>query len=304
MPITELYSKRQKLINGTQLDIYTYNELPEKLKEQFTYIIEEAIGENVYNHINATNECYKEIVDTFTREHGLTRSDTNTNFQINLFYILRHFSVEHVLDIIELTFKMISNLPYRKDYLNRVILKLSANDAINELNHRFKENGVGYNFVSGQIIRIDSTITHENIIKPVLALLWNSKFHGANKEYLSALSHYKDGNNEESINECLKSLESTIKIICHEKGWSFPDNATANKLINTCYENHLIPTYLQNQFTSLRSLLESGVPTIRNKAAGHGKGIENKIADDELTRYALNLAGSSIIFLIELSQIK
>ena len=110
MPITELYSKRQKLINGTQLDIYTYNELPEKLKEQFTYIIEEAIGENVYNHINATNECYKEIVDTFTREHGLTRSDTNTNFQINLFYILRHFSVEHVLDIIELTFKMISNL--------------------------------------------------------------------------------------------------------------------------------------------------------------------------------------------------
>jgi hypothetical protein len=65
----------------------------------------------------------------------------------------------------------------------------------------------------------------------------------------------------------------------------------------------LIPSFTQNQFTSLQNLLESGIPTIRNKLGGHGQGQIPQKVDDEMTRYALNLTGSNIIFLVEQSNI-
>ncbi|MEZ9347262.1 hypothetical protein AB4166_10465 [Vibrio splendidus] len=49
------------------------------------------------------------------------------------------------------------------------------------------------------------------------------------------------------------------------------NTATAKKLIRVVgLDNGLIPTYLQEQFNNFSSLLESGIPTIRNKEAGHG----------------------------------
>jgi hypothetical protein len=48
-------------------------------------------------------------------------------------------------------------------------------------------------------------------------------------------------------------------------------------------------------------LLESGIPTIRNKLGGHGQGQVPQRVDDEITRYALNLTGTNIIFLVEQS---
>lgn len=68
--------------------------------------------------------------------------------------------------------------------------------------------------------------------------------------------------------------------------------------------NNLIPDYLQSQFNSLRSIIESGILTIRNRLGGHGQGHTPTQVDDKMTRYALNLTGANIIFLVELSGIK
>lgn len=95
-----------------------------------------------------------------------------------------------------------------------------------------------------------------------------------------------------------------MKIICKEKNWSFNQSDTAKKLIQICFTNQLVPTFTQNQFTSLQNSLESGIPTIRNKLGGHGQGAIPQKVDDEMTRYILNLTGSNIIFLIEQSGIK
>ena len=58
---------------------------------------------------------------------------------------------------------------------------------------------------------------------------------------------------------------------------------------------------MQSEFASLRSLLESGIGPIRNHYAGHGKGSEKIIVENYLARYALNITGSCILFLIEAS---
>ena len=134
--------------------------------------------------------------------------------------------------------------------------------------------------------------------------MWNEKFSGANEEYMKAHDHYLHGRNKECLNDCLKSFESVLKTICKEKKWQFNQSDTSKKLIKICFENELVPSFTQNQFTSLQNLLESGIPTIRNKLGGHGQGTEKITVDDIMTRYALNLTGSNIIFLINQSNIQ
>ena len=60
---------------------------------------------------------------------------------------------------------------------------------------------------------------------------------------------------------------------------------------------------MQSEFTSLRSLLESGIAPVRNHYAGHEKGKEKIIVNDFLARYAFNITGSCILLLIEISEI-
>ena len=93
-------------------------------------------------------------------------------------------------------------------------------------------------------------------------------------------------------------------VIATEKGWSYKSTDNSKRLIQLCFENELIPKYLQNQYTSLQNIMESGVPTIRNKVSAHGQGAEQQDANNEITRYTLNLTSSNIIFLIEMSGLK
>jgi len=218
-------------------------------------------------------------------------------------FLLQANNTEEVLDVVELTFKYIDRIINEnlQRYFYDTEVKIKPDDAIADLNERFTESGIGYSFVAGEIIRIDSTYLHAEVTKPTIALLTNKKFLGANEEYLKAHEQYRHGRNKECLTECLKAFESTMKVICKEKGWTYNQTDTAKKLIQVCFQNGLVPTFTQNQFTSLQNLLESGIPTIRNKLGGHGQGHAPQKVDDEMTRYALNLTGTNIIFLVEQS---
>ncbi|EIZ1200690.1 hypothetical protein MPJ20_004679, partial [Escherichia coli] len=76
-------------------------------------------------------------------------------------------------------------------------------------------------------------------------------------------------------------------------------NDTASKLINSCLSQNLIPAYLQSQFTSLKTMLETGIPTIRNKNAGHGQGADIKEVPEELASYMLHLTATNLLFLLK-----
>jgi hypothetical protein len=71
-------------------------------------------------------------------------------------------------------------------------LPQSPDDAIEELNNRFRESGIGYQFESGEVVRVDSQFIHSDVVKPTLQILGNSQeFAGANDEFLSAHEHYR-----------------------------------------------------------------------------------------------------------------
>ncbi|WCL50691.1 STM4504/CBY_0614 family protein [Leptospira sp. GIMC2001] len=305
--IFDLFSKKQKRLRGENLDVFRYKDIPTKLRIQIVHIIRETIGvkNTYYGSQDLAYQAYENIQNTLCREYGkfflIERNYTPELDVLNFFLQTEDF--EQAIDVIDLTFKCIERVIAGENYQNYtkyINVKLKPEEAIKELNIRLKEHAIGYQFI-GEIIRVDSTYAHSEIIKPTLTLLNRKMFNGANDEYLKAHEHYRHGRNKESLSECLKSFESVLKIICKEKGWSFHQTDTSKKLIQICFKNILIPNFTQNQFTSLLSLLESGIPTIRNRLGAHGQGQVPQKVEDEITRYALNLTGTNIIFLIEQS---
>lgn len=146
-----------------------------------------------------------------------------------------------------------------RDYRASTNPAITPQEAFEELNKRFKEHGVGYQFESGEIIRVDSEFLHAEAIKPALVALRGDGFDGANDEFLAAHEHYRHGRYKACLNDALKAFESTMKAICTLQGWTFKPTDSAKGLIAICVAQQLFPTFLESQITSVRSLLESGI---------------------------------------------
>ncbi|CAC9997412.1 STM4504/CBY_0614 family protein, partial [Bathymodiolus azoricus thioautotrophic gill symbiont] len=159
-------------------------------------------------------------------------------------------------------------------------------------------HGIGFQFIENEIIRIDSELIHEEAVKPALRLLNGENYQGAQQEFLSAYDHYRHGKNKDSLNECLKAFESTMKAICEKNNWDYQANATVKSLIQICFDNNLVPSFWQQQLDSLRSLLESGIPTGRNKLSAHGQGTTPTVVPGYLVAYMLHMTASTLVFLI------
>jgi hypothetical protein len=224
----------------------------------------------------------------------------NRNYLIELVnHILNEKDPEKVLDSIELSFWSIDKFTRSFNYLMRENASQWADKAIEELNARFQEHGIGFQYIAGKIIRIDSELIHSEVVKPALVLLHGNEYAGAHSEFLKAHEHYRHGNTKEALNECLKALESTIKTICDKHNWQYQPNATCSTLIQICVDNGLIDTFWNSHFSALRSTLESGVPTARNKLGGHGQGSTIVNVPMHISAYVLHMTAACIVFLAE-----
>lgn len=301
MGVFDLFSKRQKRLRGETPDVYVYDSLPRPLRVQIIHIVQDAFGEDHYNQ-NEAVKLYDFVNNTLCREYGVfeLKRHARTSQEALFNSFLEEESVEKALDFVELSFRLIENfIASNAQYRYATDRKIEAEDAIKELNDRFREHGVGYQFESNELIRVDSEYLHAEAVRPALLVLRGGAFTGANEEFLSAHEHYRHGRYKECLVDCLKSFESTMKAIFKLRGVPLQANATAKALISACFENGVIPGYLESQFTSLRSLLESGIPTVRNKNGGHGQGPDSITVPEYLARYVLNLTATSILFLTE-----
>lgn len=307
MAIFELFSKRQKRMRGEVPDVYVYEEIPQSLRIQIIHIIRDTIGEDKYRE-DFAGSAYAFIHKALCKEYGLFNLNEGAERydQAIFYYFLKCDDYERCLDIIELSFQMIKT-HVAEDYFNYSQYTTSSQkpeDAINELNSRFKESGIGYQFEAGELIRVDSQYIHSEAVKPLLRLLGSVEaYRGANDEFLSAHEHYRHKRYKECLNDCLKSFESLMKAIHEKHLWPYGQNDTAKKLINGCLANKLVPEYLQNQFSSVRILLESGIPTVRNKEGGHGQGAEVLIVPEHLASYTLHLTATNLLFLANCEEI-
>ncbi len=302
IPTGDIFSKRQKKLRGEISEVYVYNNLPNPLRYQIIYIWRDVFdsGSSTYEW-KQKRENYRHIVNILRDEHGvpkIARPDITKPGIVDQTelenYILNEEDVEKAIDAVEVSFRYLERLKnsHRPN-------PLSFENAKNKLNYRFKEHGVGYHFTNGRIIRMDSELIHSEVVKPALVLLNQKHYAGAQEEFLKAHEHYRKGNAKEALSECLKAFESVMKAICDKRGWQYDNNATAKTLIQVCFDNGLVLPFWKSHYSSLRSLLESGVPTGRNNLGGHGQGTTPTTVPDHLVAYMLHMTASAIVFLAE-----
>lgn len=311
MAVWDLYSKRRKRELGQAPDVFAYDIIPDGLRAQIVHMWDDAIGVEYrgHDHTQEVQDTYLQIAQILRREYGLFRLSNATDpgdrreaRRDLVKWFLEERDNERVLDAIELTFRIIEAYCGSDDYLNyRKNNNRIAQDAVNELNTRFKEHGIGYQFEEGQLLRIDSQLVHSEVVIPALVLLRGKHLAGAQEEFLSAFEHYRHGKKEEALVDACKSFESTMKAICDKRGWAYDKNkASASELVNICLTKELVPPFWQGHFSALRAVLQSGIPTARNRNAGHGAGTEARPEPpDELVAYVLHMTASTIVFLTE-----
>jgi hypothetical protein len=214
-------------------------------------------------------------------------------------YFLQLKNDDKVLDVVELAFRVLQTTINNYKFQQYSFSQISPSDAIDELNQRFKQHGIGYQFESEIIIRIDTQLIHNEIIKPALQLLGSKAYKGANEEFLKAHEHYKHDRYQECLVDALKALESVIKSICNSKGWAYQTTDSTKKLLDIIFEKGLLPAFMQSEFSALRGLLEGGTSVVRNKLGGHGQGAELINVPGYWASYALNTAASNILLLVE-----
>ena len=314
MPIIDLYSYRKKVAEGETPDVFIYDELPRHLRVQIIHIWRDAIGKYYVNSPypvyspcashpqTQNNEAWEFIHKAFAKELG--EFDLGIEPKVDSRcenYFLNCQSVEIALDLIELTFFYIHKIAREFSKSERAYhgIKITANDAITELNERFRRASVGYRFEDGKIFRINSELIHAEIVKPALRLLQNPGFEGPCEEFMSAYTHYRNGQSKDAITDANNAFESTLKAICDQRRWEYSQGSRSSDLLRVVKNSGLLPDYLDKSFDQLVATLKSGLPKVRNKESAHGQGAVPRETPDYVAAYALHLSAAKILFLIE-----
>ena len=303
--IFELFSQRNS--KKQEFDVYEYENLSQEFRNQVLYILSDYFKLYKDSYKINTYKIWENINQIYLRQKGLKRLTTIERFyseerDAELFFY--QASYDQILDYIDLSFQMIDST-LRKISFNGYSTPINneneiADKAIQELNFRFKQHGLGYEFSNGNLVKKTNELIHQEIIKPALKLLHNKRFKGSEDEFLKAFEDYKNGNNKDALMNAQRAFESTLKCICKEKKIKFKDEETSRPLIKHLIEEGFIPTYQDNYMNNLEQILCSGLPTVRKKEAGHGQGVEIRKVDNTLVEYAINMSATNIVYLVSL----
>ena len=302
MAVFDLYSKRLAAQNRGP-DVFSYDQLPTKLRVQIIQIWEELFG-NGFDH-HHTVSAWDVIVSVLRKEYGrfaLVQSHYAVDRKDELTGFFMHCPIMEALDTVDLSCRVAEGLASAEGFQNRMYGNAAnvASEAVDEINARFREAAVGYEFSNKTLVRVDNQFVHSEAVLPALKTLGlDGDYSGAEAEFLKAHEHYRHDDASGVLVECCKSFESIMKAICIRRSWTFNPTDTASKLVAVCFDNGLIPSYWQTHFSGLRSVLESALPTPRNRSGGHGAGTSPANVPIELARYVLHMTASTLLFLVE-----
>jgi hypothetical protein len=225
--------------------------------------------------------------------------------------VIEHFyscDYAHAIDFIEACFQ-------QSPYTGR-------QEGVDDINGIFCEHGIGYELtpyvehevektVEGrfrkrkkkyiytdypQVILVDSQLAHQEIIKPALHLLSDSRLRVANKEMLDAFRSLRSRQWDGTITSCCSAFESLLKTICELKGWAYdPNRDTCSRLVAICADNNLFPAFYAPLFQA--------VGTIRNKLGdAHGRGPEPSHSVDQFhAEHMVRITAAHMLLIADLA---
>jgi hypothetical protein len=234
------------------------------------------LGDDIYELGEfVPNEAATFIRETLCDEKGRDSLGGDRNdARADLLYYVEHGESDGFLDAVDVGATVLHGYirDHQEEQRERWGSKLDADDAIDEINFRFRDAGVGFQIISGKIVRVDSQYAHE---------------------------HYRAGRYKEAVNEAAKAFESLMKAVCDQKGWTYNKGARASDLLKVLRAHKLWPEYLDASFDQLVATLASGLPKVRNDASAHGQGAVPTTAPSYVAAYALHLAAAKMILVAE-----
>ena len=306
MAVSDLFSHRRRVANGGTPDVFVYDELSKEIRVQIIHIWRDAIGRYYVSSSFGispphNNSGWEEIHNTVAREHGVLDLGNGPHINRRCETYLLGVSVDHALDLIDASFQYIDTVMRGFEYYIREerSITVTADNAIEELNERFRRAGVGYRFDEGMLFRVDTELVHSEVVLPALRYLHQQGFEGPREEFMKAYGHYRAGEMKDAITNANNAFESTLKAICDQRRWEYQKGARASDLLKIVRRNGLLPSYLDASFDQLSATLTSGLPKVRNEEGGHGQGAEPRKTPDYVAAYALHLAAAKILFLAE-----
>lgn len=162
------------------------------------------------------------------------------------------------------------------------------------INLVFREEGIGYEVLeNGEIIRKGDEATHEEIVRPCLAVLANPVFKIANAELLGAFRHIRKSDLRDALTSCGSAYESVLKTICTHQKWAFKSDDAARTLVGICQKKGLFHGFYAETMTA--------PAMIRNRlSTAHGKGPDGSFSvSDEHINHMIHLTCANILFLVK-----
>lgn len=307
MGILETFTKRMFGNSGVAAPLQIVT-LPQKLRNQMIQILIDAIGHwqiqnpNYYQKTFSSNIIWERVTHAMRREYGRFEAP-GVHEADEYCSIIQRSDTNECLDYAECA---LAEIVRAGDYFERceaidyIKPRINSLVAVEDFNLRCLESSVGCQFMGGKIVPVSSTYAHTEIVECAYLLLHNLKFKGAQDEFQRSLHHLRKGDTKSAINEAGKAFESTMKTICDIKKRTYDrDKATSKDLLDVLHNKHYFPEVMNTQFTGLRSVLESGVQTPRNKRTAHGQGAVVVEVSRELAEFVIRLAAANIIFLAD-----
>ncbi len=283
MTIYDVYWKRGKPLP----DVFQTQVIPNELRVQVHWLWKSTLRRF---DTPSGNKYLRDIWAALCREKGkeyLFYEDASPEKDLTT-ALAKSNDIGLVLGIIEFSIRYVCVLKHK------LFSPEEVDAAVDELNHRFREHGVGFQFdtQSGHLIPVNSTFTHEQAVRPALAVLAHPAFATANDEFMAAFDDFKKSDFDDCLTKCCSCFESVMKIVCAKKQWAFDPKATAAPLIQTI----IAKTGMESFFEHPLML----IATMRNRlSSSHGAGTTPKTVPEHIARYALNATALAILLLVE-----
>jgi hypothetical protein len=149
MGIYETFTKRKKkAAKQGQADVYQYDSLPKEFRVQVVHIWLSAIGPirpAPFGGVEGNIAAWNFIHDTLAREVGVFNLGQGRNNRfVQCQEYLFEAGVEEALDLIELSFRFVDTVIRQLHHVKRIEARITQepDEAIDELNHRFRDHGV------------------------------------------------------------------------------------------------------------------------------------------------------------------
>lgn len=306
--VFQTYAERKRLeARGAEPDVYSYDHAPEMLRHQICLAIAEGFGpyyepRRIDFHTPPNGNAWWEMVDRVCRKElfsYLAYTRTGNLAERFVAYVRGVQNIDEFLSALEIACLPLSKMRDHAHAVEARGAEMSGAEAVEEINARFVQHAVGYQFENGHIIRIDSTVAHKEVVKPALRLLTATAYAKANDDFMTAHRHYRAGENKDAVVAANRAYESMLKAICDAEGWAYGKGDSAAELITKVNNQGLFTHDFDRSFTSYVAMLKAGLPAVRNDAGGHGAGIAAAEVTPQIARFAINLTASNLLFLGE-----